>query len=167
MRNIIITFFILLVTSCNNKPKEISSTDKQEELAKEASSDNATLTNEQLETIGVQYGSLENKQLTAILKANGVLSVPNNNKANATSLYGGVIKTLNIQLGSNVSKGQVIATITNPQFIQLQEEYLTISNKIVYAEQEQQRQKELNSGNAGALKNLQLRSILCCSDLTV
>lgn len=67
--------------------------------------------------------------------------MPNNNKANATSLYGGVIKTINVQVGSNVKSGQVIATITNPQFIQLQEEYLTVTSKIIYAEQELARQK--------------------------
>ena len=41
------------------------------------------------------------------------------------------------------------------EFIQLQEEYLTIGSKITFAEQEVQRQNELNAGNAGALKNLQ------------
>ena len=69
------------------------------------------------------------KELTATIKANGNLKVPNNNKGNATSLYGGVIKSLNVQIGSYVRKGQVIATIANPQFIQLQEEYLTIASK--------------------------------------
>jgi membrane fusion protein, heavy metal efflux system len=37
----------------------------------------------------------------------------------------------------------------------LQEEYLSLQPKITYAEQELQRQQELNAGNAGALKNLQ------------
>jgi cobalt-zinc-cadmium efflux system membrane fusion protein len=115
----------------------------------------ASLTDEQIKTVGIQFGSIEQKQLTATLKANGALRVPNNNKANATSLYGGVIKTINVQVGSNVKSGQVIATITNPQFIQLQEEFLTVTSKIIYAEQELARQKELNDGNAGALKNYQ------------
>ncbi|KKX50841.1 efflux RND transporter periplasmic adaptor subunit [Sphingobacterium sp. IITKGP-BTPF85] len=81
--------------------------------------------------------------------------MPNNKKANATSLYGGVIKSLRVQLGDYVRKGQVIATIENPQFIQLQEEYISIDSRITLAQQELQRQKELNQGNAGALKNLQ------------
>ena len=115
----------------------------------------ASLTDEQIKTVGVQFGSIEQKQLTATLKANGALRVPNNNKANATSLYGGVIKTINVQVGSNVKSGQVIATITNPQFIQLQEEFLMVTSKIIYAEQELARQKELSDGNAGALKNYQ------------
>jgi multidrug resistance efflux pump len=66
-----------------------------------------------------------------------------------------VIKTLLVQTGSPVTKGQVIATISNPQFIQVQEEYMGINAKIRHAEQEYNRQKELNEGNAGALKNLQ------------
>jgi cobalt-zinc-cadmium efflux system membrane fusion protein len=115
----------------------------------------ASLTTEQIKTVDVQYGTIEEKQLTATLKANGALRVPNNNKANATSMYGGVVKTINVQLGDFVKKGQVIATIVNPQFIQLQEEYLSTSSKIIFAEQELARQKELNAGNAGALKNYQ------------
>jgi len=106
-------------------------------------------------TVGIQYGTIEQKQLTATLKANGALRVPNNNKANVTSFYGGVVKSINVQLGDFVKKGQLIATIANPQFIQLQEEYLSTSSKITFAEQEVARQKELNEGNAGALKNYQ------------
>jgi len=103
----------------------------------------------------VVIGSIEQKQLSATMKANGTLRVPNNNKANATSLFGGIIKTLNVEIGDYVKKGQVIATISNPEFIQLQEEYLTISSRIEFAEQEVARQNELNQGNAGARKNLQ------------
>lgn len=114
-----------------------------------------SLTDAQIKAVDIQIGNIENKQLTATLKLNGNLRVPNNNKANATSLYGGVIKTLNVQVGSYVKQGQVIATIANPQFIQLQEEYLLVSSKIIYAEQELNRQKELNKENAGALKNFQ------------
>ena len=115
----------------------------------------ATLSQEQIKIVGIQLGTIEQKELTATIKANGNLKVPNNNKGNATSLYGGVIKMLNVQIGDYVKKGQVIATIANPQFIQLQEEYLSTASKISFAEQELARQKELNEGNAGAKKNLQ------------
>jgi RND family efflux transporter MFP subunit len=113
------------------------------------------LTQDQIKTVGITLGTIEKKNLTASIKANGALRVPNNNKANATSLYGGVVKSLKVQLGDYVRKGQVIATIENPQFIQLQEEYLTIESKITLADQELKRQRELQEGNAGALKNLQ------------
>lgn len=114
-----------------------------------------SLTPEQIKAVEITLGDIENKNLTAVIKVNGSLRVPNRNSANATTLYGGVIKTLNVELGDHVRKGQVIATIENPQFIQMQEEYLTIGSQIILAEQEFERQRELNEGNAGAKRNLQ------------
>ncbi|QKJ64251.1 efflux RND transporter periplasmic adaptor subunit [Flavobacterium sp. M31R6] len=151
---LLLTTLCVTLISCGSKetkPEEVVEKPKTEE----APASIASLTAEQIKTVGIQYGSIEQKELTATLKANGALRVPNNNKANATSMYGGVIKTINVQLGDFVKKGQVIATIVNPQFIQLQEEYLSTSSKIIFAEQELARQKELNAGNAGALKNYQ------------
>ena len=152
----IILLSIFFACSGEKKTEEATNTNAPaEEPHIEGTPTIATLNKTQIETVGITYGTVEQKQLTATIKANGNLRVPNNNKANATSLYGGVVKSINIQVGSYVKKGQVVATITNPQFIQLQEEYLNIGNKIIYADQEVQRQKELNAGNAGALKNLQ------------
>ncbi len=156
----IISFFAIL-SSCSSKNAEPDTKlppQKEEVKAaghQESEPTVAALTDEQMKAVGVKLGVVEQKELTATLKVNGALRVPNNNKANATSLYGGVIKSLNVQLGDFVRKGQVIATIANPQFIQLQEEYLSTGSKITFAEQELARQKELNAGNAGAVKNLQ------------
>lgn len=153
---------IFSLMSCgqkNNEKEGVSNeTEKNGETKEEQHGEEATiatLTQDQINSVGITLGTIENKNLTASIKANGALRVPNNNKANATSLYGGVVKSLKVQLGDYVRKGQVIATIENPQFIQLQEEYLTIGSKITLADQELRRQRELQEGNAGALKNLQ------------
>ena len=152
----------ILFTACGSNGK----TEKKNEHAGESgeaghdhdheNTNTATLTEEQIRSIGIEMGKIEQKQLTATVKANGVLRVPNENKALINSLYRGVIKSLLIQPGNTVRKGQVIATVANPEFIQAQEEYLGLSPRIELAEQELNRQKELNQGNAGALKNLQL-----------
>ncbi len=153
--------FIVVLSSCGSKSAEPEAktepqkVEEKKEGHEEPEPTVAALTDEQIKAVGVQLGVVEQKELTATLKVNGALRVPNNNKANATSLYGGVIKSINVQLGDYVRKGQVIATIANPQFIQLQEEYLGTGSKITFAEQELTRQKELNAGNAGAVKNLQ------------
>ena len=156
-----IVVLIFSFSACKNDKQnegqstEAAATEKAEAPHEEEAPTIATLTEEQIKTVGIQLGVVEQKELTATIRANGLLKVPNNNKANATSLYGGVIKTLNVQIGDYVKKGQVIATIANPQFIQLQEEYLSTASRITFAEQELARQKELNQGNAGAKKNLQ------------
>ncbi|GAB0155170.1 efflux RND transporter periplasmic adaptor subunit [Chryseobacterium sp. Alg-005] len=152
---ITIIFLSLFLVSCGKKENTDETKEKTEVHSETENSGMAELTQEQMNAVGVALGQIEMKELTATIKANGALSVPNNNKANATSLYGGAIKTLNVQVGDFVRKGQVIATIANPEFIQLQEDYLTAASRITFAEQEYRRQKELFDNDAGAKKNLQ------------
>lgn len=156
---IIVMLFIssAAIVSCGG-----NSGSTEETSAKEGNHENdqkspgtTALTEEQMKAIGVELGVIEDKELTSSLKANGVLRVPNQNKASVNSVYSGVIKSLLIQPGNIVSKGQTIATISNPDFIQAQSDYLGVNTKIVMAELEVKRQQELNAGNAGALKNLQ------------
>ena len=146
-------FFISCTSADKKEPEKAEAVPKA--AAEEAKPDEATLSAEQMKTIGVELGAIEQKQLTASLKTNGVLKVPNQNKASINSVYSGVIRSLLVQPGNIVSKGQTIATIANPQFIQVQSDYLGINSRIVLAEQEYNRQKDLNAGNAGAIKNLQ------------
>lgn len=146
-------FFASCAGKDNSEP--VAAETEQAADAHQGESDEAILTADQIKTIGIEFGLIEQKQLTASLKTNGVLKVPNQNKASINSVYGGVIKSLHVQPGNTVSKGQTIATISNPEFIQVQSEYLGINSRMVLAEQEYNRQKELNAGNAGALKNLQ------------
>jgi membrane fusion protein, heavy metal efflux system len=141
------------ITGCGNK--KTAEEPEQHEHAEGEASNTATLTAEQMKSIRLELGHIEKKQLTASLKANGILKVPNQNKATATALIGGVVRSISIQTGNVVRKGQVIATIANTSFITMQEEYIGISSRAELAEQENKRQKELQAGNAGTLKNLQ------------
>ncbi len=148
-----------MINSCGGKGNtEAGQPEKGKEVKEDPGNEDpnmTTLTHEQIKSIGIGFGTIEQKQLTASLKTNGVLKVPNQNKASINSLYSGVIKSLSVQPGNFVKKGQTIATLANPEFIQVQSTYLNVNSKIILAELEVKRQKELNEGNAGALKNLQ------------
>ncbi len=146
---------ILFLSNCTRETKTEQPTEEKEAEHEEAPQTIATLTEEQMKAVGVKLGTIEVKELTAMIKANGILNVPNSNMASVASMFGGVIQTLPIQEGSYVKKGQVIATISNPEFIIAQEQYLTVLSRITYAEQEFRRQKELFDNDAGAKKNLQ------------
>jgi len=151
----------LIFTSCGKK--EAAPEAKTEQPAKtkdheEAAPSIASLTEDQIQSVGVTIGPIEMKELTATVKANGLLRVPNNNKATVAALFSGVVKTLNILEGDYVRKGQVIATIANPEYIRVQEQYLTTISRIAFAEQEYKRQNELYTNDAGTKKNLQSSS---------
>ena len=152
----IIIMLVALLSACGDN--KTSTTETTTEATKEEHEEDpniAVLTEEQIKSIGIELGAIEEKQLTASLKTNGVLKVPNQNKASVNSLYSGVVKTLLVQPGKFVTKGQTIATVSNPDFIQVQSEYININSRIALAQLEVKRQEELNAGNAGSLKNLQ------------
>ncbi|GGH12255.1 cation efflux system protein [Mucilaginibacter phyllosphaerae] len=142
-----------MVTSCTQqeKPKE-ADTEKE---AAPAQANTVSLTTAQIKTAGIELGKIEMKNLATAIKANGLLSVPNQNKALVTSVTNGTIKTLTVQPGNYVNKGQVIATILNPDIAQLQQASQTTQAQLTLAQQEYERQKELVAGNAAPLKNLQ------------
>jgi len=150
---ILILSIITLITSCGSNKTE---TIKEEEThTEEASPDFVSLTELQMQTAGIELGSIEQKNLKNSIKANGLLSVPNQNKAFVTSVNSGVIKTLLIQPGDFVRKGQKVATIVNPDVAGLQQQLQTINAQISLNEIEYNRQKELVAGNAAPLKNVQ------------
>jgi len=139
-------------TSCKQvAPKEEA---EEGETAAPVTNDVSLSTN-QIKTAGIEFGIIEMKNLATAIKANGLLSVPNQNKALVTSVSSGTIRTLTVQPGNYVKKGQVIATILNPQIAQLQQELQTTQAQLNLARQENVRQKELVAGNAAPLKNLQ------------
>jgi multidrug efflux pump subunit AcrA (membrane-fusion protein) len=78
-------------------------TEQKEQAHEEAPQTIASLNGRTDEICRSSFGNCM-KELTSTIKANGLLSVPNSNKATITSLYGGIIKTINIQVGSIVKK---------------------------------------------------------------
>jgi len=147
----IITIIILLASCSGKKAEPVKEDDPKEETQ----TNEVSITELQMKTAAIELGTIELKNLKTSIKANGMLSVPNQNKAFITSVNSGVIKTLHIQPGSFVSKGQAVATIVNPDVARLQQELQTVNAQINLNEIEYARQKELVEGNAAPLKNVQ------------
>ena len=150
-----LALIIMITTSSCSKTANQEKDVESKEVHKHENENTVSLSVLQMKSIQIDFGKIEQKQLTSSLKANGILKVPNQNKASITPLYRGIVKDIFVQPGNSVRKGQKIATLANPDFISLQEEYLSLGAKVTYAEQEYNRQKEMNSQNAGALKNYQ------------
>lgn len=154
---IIILCAVLFFVACKDSKTEIAvgETGIEKEAPAAEESGLIEITEEQMKAVGITTDTLEYKYLTATVKVNGVLAVPNQNKALVTSVTNGVIRTLNIQPGDFVNKGQVIATIINPDVAPIQQQLQIANAQISMALIEQSRQLELVAGNAAPLKNLQ------------
>ena len=149
---ILITLFTL--SACDNNTSNADHQEAEEEHHHEEEN-TTTLTQTQIKTVDIRLGRIEQKALTATLKANGVLSVPADHQAKVSTIYTGIIQSVKVEIGAYVHKGQVIATISNPDFLQQQQRLLTVNSQIELAQQELDRQQILYEGNAGTGKNLQ------------
>jgi len=150
---ILLVLPIMLLAACGHKTETKEEAPETEEHKSETAA--VSLSQEQMKVAGIALGGIEMKNLTTSISVNGTLAVPNQNKALVTSLIGGVLRTLHVQPGNAVRKGQVIGTIVNTELSGLQQQMISINAQMKYAELEQKRQKELVEGNAAPLKNLQ------------
>ena len=151
-RFVFIVSILMLLASCSNNKTEST---KEEENHEAVQTNFVGLTDMQMKTAGIELGNIELKNLKTSIKANGMLTVPNQNKALVTSVSNGVIKTLLIQPGNFVKQGQTIATIINPDIARLQQDLQNTNAQIDLNEIELKRQQELVAGNAAPLKNVQ------------
>ena len=140
----------LLLQSCGGKTETVS---QREEIQEESTV--VSLTAEQMKAAGVALGSVEMKNLTTALSVSGTLEVPKQNKALVTSLANGVLRTLNVQPGQYVKKGQVIGTIANTELSGIQHRLIAVRSQVEYTEKDLQRQKDLVEGNAAPYKNME------------
>jgi cobalt-zinc-cadmium efflux system membrane fusion protein len=152
---LICLFCLLAAQSCGSRNTAVTEQNEEEHHDGHENESTVTLTDEQAKSIKIELGNIEKKELTSSIKANGILRVPNQNRATVTTLAGGIVKSILVQTGNTVRKGQPVAIISNTTFISMQEEYLAVASKVNFAELETRRQQDLQQGNAGALKTLQ------------
>jgi len=145
---------VLFITACGQKTETKTEQETVKE-GKEEGGKTVSLTSAQMKTASIEIGTIEMKNLTSSISVNGTLAVPNQNKAVITSLAGGVLRTLNVQPGDFVRKGQLIGTIANTELSSIQQQLITVNAQATYVEQELKRQRELVAGNAAPLKNVQ------------
>lgn len=148
---------MIFLSSCgNSKTRVVTAETKTDTTKKEEGI--AEVTAEQMKAVAIETGVIEQKNLTSVVKASGQLTVPPQNKAVVNALVGGVIRRINVAEGQQVRKGQAVVVIENPDFIRLQQDYLTSKDNIIYLEQEYERQRTLKEADAGIGKVYQQSS---------
>lgn len=113
------------------------------------------LRGDQIKLAGVQLGKVEMRQVSGVIKANGIVTTAPQNSASVSVPLGGFVKSSNLLPGNAVSKGQTLAIIENTEFVDLQQNYLDIKNKYEFAEAEYKRHTELYKDDVYSEKNLQ------------
>ena len=141
----------LLLASCSGKEQKVSETAEGQQTA---SADTTSASTAQQDSVTVDAVS----SATNVANSptfNGVLIASPTQMATVSSTMGGRIHKLYVMPGKAVSRGQVIALLDDPGFIELQQSYLEASAQLEYLEQEYNRQRSLGSKEAASQKRVQ------------
>lgn len=150
---------LLLAAGCNSKTETADTADAPATAATAdstaAPTDRVSLSADEQQLAGIKTGSLEQRVLGGGLKLNGVLDVPPDQLVSISAPLGGIVERTALLQGTRVRRGQVLAVIRNPDFIQLQQSYLETQSQLTFARAELDRQAELVREEVAPAKNLQ------------
>lgn len=152
MRNTMMLLVLLALLGCNNQTVEES----QDVLAEAINlAEGIFLSSEQLEYASISYGNITEQVISSHVQSRGKLVLPVNAIADMVSLYPGIIKSVYVNHGDSVSKGQTLAVINSTGFIEAQQRYIIAKNRLSMLELEYERQKELNKDKIASDKYFQ------------
>jgi cobalt-zinc-cadmium efflux system membrane fusion protein len=77
------------------------------------------------------------------INATGVIDVPPNGRAVISAQIGGYVKNSPLLIGDQVKKGQLLLTVENIEFLELQQQYLEAKEQLTFLKSDYERQKEL------------------------
>jgi len=140
----------IILTSCSSDPKVETS---QEDVT--ATANKVQLTKEQAVNAQLELAPIQQGKLKAATHLNGVIDVPPTSIASVSIPMGGYIQDINLIPGTFVKKGQLLATVKDPTYVQLQENYLAAKAKLGYLQQDLDRQKSLLTQEAVSKKSFQ------------
>jgi len=149
LKGLLLIVSIILV-SCNSKNKE---TNILEEGAKVSENNIIKVTETQFQSSNMELGTITKQEFTTIVKANGVFDVPPENKALISAYFAGYVKNISLLPGDIVKKGQPLFTLENPEYVQIQQDFLEAKSKLNYLKSDYERQKTLIADNITSQKN--------------
>lgn len=152
---VILTAATIWLSSCSSKGNAEAAPAKETKTEEAGMVD---LSEDQFKSVNIQYGAVEDKNLSSVIRASGEIEAPPQQLVTVSSPYGGVVKNIPLLEGKFVTQGQVIAVLENPEFIQLQQDYLDYKSQLSYLKEELDRQQELAKENVNAKKTLQKAS---------
>lgn len=145
MKKLLIIFLSLMIFSCSKEemvPEEIGT----------VVGDQVSLTDLQIKNSGIETSTLNNLDIAHKIMLTGQVDVPPQGLASVSAPSGGYVRVSRFMPGNYVSKGQTLATLENPELVQLQQDYLLAKSNLQYAQQDYSRQKDLNENKASSDK---------------
>ncbi len=146
--------FLLLLAGCSPEPNRPSST-SGEDAAELWQSEIAETITAKGDSSKLHHGRLIQKSIKQKLQCSGVIKAPAEEVISVTVPRKGFVQKLHFRAGEKVQAGAPLARLSHPDYLELQQEYLSAREKLQYYRDEYQRQGELAVDQAASMKTVQ------------
>ncbi|CAA0213831.1 CzcB family heavy metal (cobalt-zinc-cadmium) efflux pump precursor [Tenacibaculum maritimum] len=162
---IILAVTAIFIISCNLKGGDHSDHDhaaeervpnSKKESKEEHNENELHLTKEQLIAAGIQSEEITKREIRNRVAVTGTIEVPPQSKATIYAPLEAFVHKTNLLPGDKVTKGQIIAVLQHPNFIELQYAYLEAINKRNVAQADYKRKKMLLENEIASKKSYQI-----------
>jgi membrane fusion protein, heavy metal efflux system len=140
--------FLFLFSTCKQTPSPAI------EIQEGAISLDGTISisEKQFNSSGYETASLTERDFYTTLPVSGKVHLPQRYITTVSSYIGGIVDNMNQVEGHWVKKGQTLFTISNPELIDIQQQYLELKSQLDFLKDESERQKLLSEENISAKK---------------
>ncbi len=146
----IFVFTLLLFNSCTNG----DSHDHSNEMPEAVPVSNAiNLSDEQMALAGIEIGQPQKRVLSEKINCTGTVEVPPQSLASVYSPVQGFVKKVNHLVGDYVRKGELLTSISHPDLVKLQREFLEVHSQLSFLEKDYQRKQTLAAGDAASQRS--------------
>ena len=140
MKYLILIFMGVAGMNCSTADKKPEVKSNQGALEQSVDENLVIISKKQFENENMSFGQLTESSFPTVIKATGSIDVPPNNRAIISAHIGGYLKDSPLLIGDQVKKGQLLFSIENIEFLELQQEYLETSEQLTYLKSEYERQ---------------------------
>ncbi|QNJ99098.1 efflux RND transporter periplasmic adaptor subunit [Constantimarinum furrinae] len=150
---------LLGLTSCRDSLlKSVENNEGNPETEKshtEGEAEEVVLTAKQFDALQMKVDTLQKRNMSGYVEANGQLEVPPQNEATITTVVGANVVSIEVIEGDKVNKGQTVAYLSHPNIIEKQTDYLNAFSNSQFLKKEFERQKTLYDAGIGSGANFQ------------
>lgn len=152
----VIAMNVFMACESNNNENQESVVTESSEFSSDPTGNNQVIfTKAQFELADISIGKTEMRSLSNLLKLNGEVEIEPSGIATLSAPLGGYLTTPALLPGEKVTRGQTLAVLEDPKFIELQQQYLESLGQLEYLEEEYERQQKLRDQDVNSAKTYQ------------
>ncbi|MGO2102664.1 MAG: efflux RND transporter periplasmic adaptor subunit [Psychroflexus halocasei] len=143
MKNLKFLYILfIIITGCTSSESNQNSDEKNEDNLSH-NDEHIEVSQTQFETANFELGKADSLSFSNKVSVRGSIDVPPKNKASVSTFFEGYVSETSLLIGDMVDKGDVLAELSNPDYITIQQDYVENNARLEFLESEFQRKKNL------------------------